>query len=479
MNKALATLALAAVPALLLSACNSQSGVASLPRGTGASTQSNAQGGPRMHHNDNGPQDLHAGGATFPAYAYNLASQPVGLYSSPQAPPGTGSLFAKVKTTGTIYYCLTGSGAGRKQFDGDPARLPGSAACAALGDTPTGFGGRGEPLDFLGSDVMLVSTEYATYASNRKPTQGEPFIFPTIGGPIAYGYRPKDISKQVDLSAWSYCAIANGTIGNWNDPALTADNGGTSLSGGVSQPITFYYRSDGSGTSQIYQNHLNVACTASWPAPYNAPPYESAGHSANWGLGQGPNWLGPTGHQSSGSTFIGASGNPGVLAGIQSTPWGTGYVEGAYAKAANPKVSQAALQNGTSGGNPTFVLPTNRSAVLGALKNVTSANITFGGCSDGVSCGSSRPECILYIPISTVQSPPSGDYPIVGFSYMMFYGMNNAHIADDKILIKFMTSTTANTTVNKLEYASLSSSVHTAINKALKGTTHVAPCIAP
>ncbi len=110
--------------------------------------------------------------------------------------------------------------------------------------------------------------------------------------------------------------------------------------------MTFYYRSDGSGTSQIYQNHLSTVCTASWPAPYNAPPYESSGHSAAWTFGQGPNWLGPTGHQASGSNFVGASGNPGVLAGVQSTPWGTGYVEGAYAKSANPKVSQALLQNG-------------------------------------------------------------------------------------------------------------------------------------
>src|SRR5580693_8743316 len=119
MNKALATMALAAVPALLLSACNgnSQSGVGSLPNAPGVSTQSNAQGGHRVRPNDNGPQDLHAGGATFPAFAYNLASQPTGLYSGPQAPPGTGSLFAAVKTVGTVYYCLTGSGAGRKQFD--------------------------------------------------------------------------------------------------------------------------------------------------------------------------------------------------------------------------------------------------------------------------------------------------------------------------------------------------------------------------
>ena len=29
------------------------------------------------------------------------------------------------------------------------------------------------------------------------------------------------------LSTWTYCAVANGTIGYWDDPAITADNGGT------------------------------------------------------------------------------------------------------------------------------------------------------------------------------------------------------------------------------------------------------------
>jgi ABC-type phosphate transport system substrate-binding protein len=188
-------------------------------------------------------------------------------------------------------------------------------------------------------------------------------------------------------------------------------------------------------------------------------------------------WPGPKGTQPSGSNFVGVSGNPGVLAGIQSTPWSTGYVEGAYAKSANPKVSQAALQNGSAGGNPIFVSATDRTAVIGALKNVTAANITFGGCSDGVACGSSRPECILYVDPSHFVSPASGNYPIVGFSYMMFYGQNNAHSADDKTLIHYMTTAGANSIVNKLEYASLTASIHKAIIKALNGTKAKAPCI--
>jgi ABC-type phosphate transport system substrate-binding protein len=480
MNKTLASLASVVVFGLSLSACNSSSGtpgVGALPN-TAASQAK--QPGRHVGPNDNGPASLHAGGATFPAEAYNGASQPVGTFGSPQAPPASNSLFANYGGTGTIFYCLTGSGAGRKQYDGDPTRLPATAACAGLGDPATGFGGRQDPLDFLASDVMISSTEYATYASNRKSVQGEPFMFPTLGGPIVFGYRPGDFSvSHIKFSTWTYCAIVNGTIGNWNDPAITADNG-SSVTGGSSQPITFYYRSDGSGTTQIFTNKLVNACGSSWPAPYNAPPYESAGHSAQWTFGQSTgNWVGPTGAQASGSTFIGANGNPGVLAGIQSTAFGTGYVEGAYAKGANPKVAQALVQNGQTGSTPIFVDPTNKAALKGALAKVINTAIQYGECNDLQTCGSSRPECILFVPPNNFVSPPSGDYPIVGLSYALFYNQSNLHYGDDKTLINYLTSTPATTIINKLEYVPLSGSIHKAVLKALNGTAKVHPCLNP
>ena len=77
MRKALATLALAAVPAFAMTACNGPSngggGVSALPM-----TQQH-----QVRPNDFSPNDLHGGGATFPAYAYNLGSQPTGLGTSP------------------------------------------------------------------------------------------------------------------------------------------------------------------------------------------------------------------------------------------------------------------------------------------------------------------------------------------------------------------------------------------------------------
>jgi phosphate transport system substrate-binding protein len=477
MRKTLATLALAAVPALILSACNGSAG------GSGASAIPNAAyatNGGKVHHNDSGPQDLHAGGATFPGYAYNLGNQPVGPASGPQAPPGTGSLFAAYGGTGTIYYCLTGSGFGRSEFESNNGTA--TVACAGLGDTATGFGARTDPLDFVGSDVAMASTECCasgtTYANGRLTGSvqwGQPFEFPSIGGPIVYGYRAGDFGSvsHIKLSTWTYCAIANGVIGDWNDGAITADNGG-SVTGGVSEPITFYYRSDKSGTTYLYTYHLTQACNQSFSAPYNSAPYGSPSRSAAWTHSFGQSWtaLGaPNGLQNSGGTFVGENGNPGVLASIQSTPFATGYVEGAWAKSANPKVAQALLQDDAQ---TTFVDPTNKTAVTLALKKVTKKNISFGMGSDGISLGSSAPWCQLYIDPSNWNYPhqAAGAYPIVGVTYLLFYGNNNGvHVSDKTKLVNFITSSAAGTVLKKIEYIPLASSVHTAILSALNGTT--------
>ena len=99
---------------------------------------------------------------------------------------------------GTIYYCLTGSGFGRKEFEANNGTA--TQACAALGATPVGFGARQDPLDFVGSDVAMASTEcctsgttYFTGRISRPHRRGaNPSNSRSIGGPIVYGYRQQD-----------------------------------------------------------------------------------------------------------------------------------------------------------------------------------------------------------------------------------------------------------------------------------------------
>lgn len=482
MKRTLATFALAALPALVLSACNGSAngggpGVSALPNAPAADSHHT-----RGHHDDNGPQDLHAGGADFPGYAYNLESQPVGSYNQQQPGPGPGSLFYSAPTVGTIYYCINSSGDGRKAFEGEgDSSFPPTGPCAALGQTATGFGGRQDPLDFVGSAVAMASTECCVsgtpYYNGRlsgSVTWGQPFELPEIGGPIAYPYRPQDFKKHVksiNLSAWSYCAITNGTVSDWNDPAITADNG-KSVTGGISEPITFFYRSDSSGTTYNFTNHLNAACNATFQAPYNAPPYGSPSRSAAWTFGVNMTWPGPGSSGDPNPNFKGETGAPGILAAVQATPYSSGYLEGAYAAGASPKVGQALLQNGFNASSPIFVSPTNQAAVTKALAKVTKKNITYGGGSDGNPLGSSTPWCQLYVDPSVFVNPPSGSYPIVAVSYLLFYGNNNGvHVSDKQTLITFLASKQATAIVKKLEYSPMSGSINKAVIAALNGTS--------
>ena len=477
MRKHVHGLLAAAVPLIFLTACGG--GSPSSPVVPSQADQSAVGGSPtEVQPQDLGPQSLHAAGATFPAIAYNLAVQPTGSATGTQPLPGTGSLFAKYGGTGAVYYCLTGSGFGKKLFIGD--NVPGETApCQPLGATPSGAGGRVDPLDFAGSDQALKSTEYTDYKTHRVATLAQPFEFPSVGGPIIFGYKSTDLTglgaARLKLSRWTYCAIANGTVTNWNDAAITKDNG-KSVTGGASLPIFFFYRSDSSGTSFLFQNHLNTVCGSSWPAPYNAAPYQSAGRSAAWGRGTNTTWVGPTT-----GNFKGASGNPGVLSSIQITKGATGYVEGAYAaRSGRPTVSQALLLNNAKN----FSDPTVAANVTTSLSGVTSSAITFGGATDGINLGTvgdTRTDCILYVDPSHFANPTeSTAYPIVGISYLMFYGKNNGvHVPDKKKLIDFVASSAGNTITSSFEYAPISASIQSVIQAATNGTGSYAgkPCI--
>jgi len=477
MKKSLVTWALAAVPALLLSACNGTtasgpSGVAPLPN-----TQAAAHHG-RARRNDNGTQDLHAGGGDFPGYAYNLSIQPTGYYYQSQSPPGPGSLFYAAPTQGTIYYCLTSSTDGRHAFeDYDDSGYPPTGPCAALGETATGFGGRQDPLDFVGSAIAMPSTEYTFYKENREPASGtnwgEPFEFPQIGGIISLPYRPQDFNEytnNIKLSTWTYCAIANGTVSDWNDPAITADNGNKSITGGASQPVTFYYRSDSGGTTYNFENHLNTACNITFKAPYNKSPYAGASRSAAWTFGVSSSWVGPGTGNDPNVNFIGEPGAVGILAAVQATAYSTGYLEGSYARTADPHVSQAWLQNGFVKKKAVFVNPEDHAAIVDAFKKITASDINYGEGSDEEPLGTSAPWCVLYIEPKYFISPPAHAYPIAAISYLLFYGQNNdVHTSDKIALIKFLESKQANKLVNKFEYSALSSSIESATLTALNG----------
>jgi phosphate transport system substrate-binding protein len=217
-------------------------------------------------------------------------------------------------------------------------------------------------VDFGASDVPLKQSEADAMGGSAAVVQ----IAGTLGTE-ALAYNISGVSSgQLKLTPDTIAGIFLGTIKNWNDPALAADNSGVSL---PNAPITVVHRSDGSGTTYIFTDYLS-SVSADWKAKTGGP-----GKSISWPVGQG------------------ASGNAAVATTIQHTPNSIGYVELAYVLQTN--MSQAMLKN--HDGN--FVLPSAAGATAAASQFLAVNPTQF----------------------SIVNAPGANSAPISGYSWLMLY----------------------------------------------------------
>lgn len=137
---------------------------------------------------------------------------------------------------------------------------------------------------------------------------------PLVGGALAFTYQLRvgdRLITDLDLSGETIAKIFTNQITNWDDPAITRDNGGHAL---PSLPITPVVRTDGSGTSAVFTTWLDKTYPALWQ-PY----------------------LGRSGHTSyfpkhSDSLMVGASGSDQVMNTVRgrSGNGAIGYVEQSY-----------------------------------------------------------------------------------------------------------------------------------------------------
>ena len=202
-----------------------------------------------------GANALTAGGATFPAPLYQKWFADYGA-----------------KYSVTINYQSKGSGFGVQNI-------------------------QNQTLDFGASDAPMSDAELAA-------AKGGPIVeIPTCLGADVVTYNIPGYSGKLKLDGDTLAKIYLGTVKDWSDPAIAADNGGTALPAGAIQVV---HRSDSSGTSFIFTSYL-AAVNADWK---NGP---GANKAPNWPVGQG------------------ASGNAGVAGQVKSTPFSIGYIEIAYA----------------------------------------------------------------------------------------------------------------------------------------------------
>jgi len=189
-----------------------------------------------------------------------------------------------------VNYQAVGSGSGRKAF-------------------------LDETVDFGASDDPMKQGDIA------KAKRGMVQI-PMTGGTIAFGYNMP--SCDLKLTQEQAVQVAIGEINNWSQVGCDE------------QPMTWVYRSDGSGTTAAFTNSMKA-------------------FSKKWKLGVGKSVAWPVG--------IGNKGNAGVAGNIRTTPGSIGYVNQSYVKG---EIRAAQLQNK----NGEFITPSVESGSL-ALNGIT------------------------------------------------------------------------------------------------------------
>lgn len=207
------------------------------------------------------------------------------------------------KTAGVrVNYQATGSGAGVKAF--------------TAGQT-----------DFGASDAAMTDAEI-------KEAKDNVLLFPVTAGSIVLAYNLEGVT-DLKLSREAYAGIFLGEIKSWNDPKITASNPGVKL---PAKNITPVHRSDGSGTTFVFTQHLS-AISEKWKSG------PGSGTSVEWKGG------------------VAGKKNDGVTALITQTPGSIGYIE--YGFAISSKQPMAQLENKAG----KFIAPTLPSATS-ALKGV-------------------------------------------------------------------------------------------------------------
>ncbi len=165
--------------------------------------------------------------------------------------------------------------------------------------------------DFAGSDYALSTTQAGQVTSAGRCGTGSAVDIPAVPGAIAVIFNVPGVST-LNLSATTLAGIFNGTITNWDNAAIKAENPTvTNLPNLAIQP---FYRSDTSGTSYNFSNYLNAlggfaAANKAWP----------------------------------GKTGQGVAKSSGVAAKVKATQGAIGYAE--YSYATEDSLSYAAVSN--------------------------------------------------------------------------------------------------------------------------------------
>lgn len=290
--------------------------------------------------------------------------------------------YGKVNTGARIDYQSTGSSAGIKAVQQQTA-------------------------DFGASDAPMTAEEMTA-------AQGEVLHIPTVLGAVVLTYNVEGLSAPLKLSPQTFVEIFLGRIKKWNDTKIAADNSGVNL---PDRDITVVYRSDGSGTTNVFNNYLGKV-------------------SPDWTV-KGQNMTLPQG------VGLGAQRNDGVMGQVKQTPNTIGYVELTFAKANN--LPSALIKN--AAGN--FVEAT--------IETVTAA------AADSVQ---TTPDDLR---VDITNAAGANAYPISSYTYILAY-KDQKDAGKGKLLSDFLWWAThdGQSFARDLHYAQLPAGIVTKVENRLK-----------
>lgn len=291
-------------------------------------------------------------------------------------------------------------------------------------DYPGGGSGAGisaftaKTVDFAGTDAPLT-------ASQRQAAPNALHIPETIGA-ITVAYNLPGVPTGLKLTGQIIADMYLGTTMKWNDAAIQSLNPTTTL---PDQNIVTVHRSDSSGTSNWFTKYLSIVSSA-WDSQVGS------GTSVQWPGG------------------VGASGNSGVAATVQSTEYAIGYIELAYAL--KNDIPVAAIQNPAG----SFVSP--------SLASTTAAAESLTGLPAGDEDWGN---------VNILNTPGAQAYPIVTPTYILVYEELNVVSGMDQNkatqLVQFLWYIVhdGQSLASDLEYAPLPSNVVQVNEATLKSMT--------
>lgn len=160
--------------------------------------------------------------------------------------------------------------------------------------------------DYLNKVVDFAASDSAMKDEDIAKADGNAVLLPMTAGEIVLIYNLPGVTG-LKLPREVYPEIFLGKITQWNDEKIAAANPGVTL---PDTPITVVVRSDSSGTTFNFTNHLSAI-----DADFKAGP--GVGNSVQW---------------PSTDKIVKAPKNDGVTATVMQTPGAIGYTEFGYAK---------------------------------------------------------------------------------------------------------------------------------------------------